>query len=138
VKLRRQNRHLPLFEAGISLPVSSIGRYDPRREFAHRVYFLVEVNMQSIGFFAWLREGVRRAVLLGFSDAITQIGTRNEGEDLSPELAATLQRGIAWEEARPALAGPNPSGRKRLGKSLHEIRTPVATPQNAVGPEQTG
>ena len=94
--------------------------------------------MQSIGFFAWLREGVRRAVLLGFSDAITQIGTRNEGEDLSPQLAETLQRGIAWEEARPALAGPNPSGRKRLGKSLHEIRTPVATPQNAVGPEQTG
>ncbi len=67
--------------------------------------------MQTLGFFAWLREGVRRAVLLGFSDAVSQIGSRNEGEDLSPQLAATLQRGIAWEEARPAIAGPNPPGR---------------------------
>jgi hypothetical protein len=94
--------------------------------------------MQSIGFFAWLREGVRRAVLLGFSDAITQIGSRNEGEDLSPQLAATLQRGIAWEEARPAIAAPNPPGRRRLGKSLHEIRTPTPSPPSAASQEQSG
>jgi hypothetical protein len=103
-----------------------------------RPLFLVEVKMQSIGFFAWLRERVRRAVLLGFSDAITQIGTRSEGEDLSPQLAATLQRGIAWEEARPAIANSSTTGRRRLGKSLHEIRTPAASPQNTVSPEQSG
>jgi hypothetical protein len=73
-----------------------------------------------MGFFAWLREGVRRAVLLGFSDAITQIGDRREGEDLGPHLAAALQNGIA-DDSKAALPAPTSSGRKRLGKSLEQI-----------------
>lgn len=74
-----------------------------------------------MGFFAWLREGVRRAVLLGFSDAISEIGNRNESDDLGPNLAMALQQGIAdpARAAMPAIAAP--SGRKRLGKSLAQI-----------------
>jgi hypothetical protein len=74
-----------------------------------------------MGFFAWLREGVRRAVLLGFSDAISEIGNRSESDELGPQLAAALQQGIA-EPGRvtvPAISAP--SGRKRLGKSLAQI-----------------
>jgi hypothetical protein len=74
-----------------------------------------------MGFFAWLREGVRRAVLLGFSDAISEIGNRSESDELGPQLAAALQQGIA--EPRPATVPviSAPSGRKRLGKSLAQI-----------------
>jgi hypothetical protein len=74
-----------------------------------------------MGFFAWLREGVRRAVLLGFSDAISDIGNRSESDELGPQLAAALQQGITepGRVAMPAISGP--SGRKRLGKSLAQI-----------------
>ena len=85
-----------------------------------------------MGFFEWIRAGVRRAVLLGFSDAVTEIGTRSEHEDLSPALANALRQGLMLEVdgkaaglAAPALNAPanNPAGRKRLGKSLEEIRS---------------
>jgi hypothetical protein len=76
-----------------------------------------------MGFFAWLREGVRRAVLLGFSDAFAQLGHRSEHDDLGPQLAATLQQAALASPAGAPVAsiGAN-TGRKRLGKSLAEIR----------------
>ncbi|HEV3417661.1 MAG TPA: hypothetical protein VG056_12630 [Pirellulales bacterium] len=77
-----------------------------------------------MGFFVWIREGVRRAVLLGFSDAVTQIGDRQEGEDLGQHLAASLRQGLSVEaDGKTATATiAAPSGRKRLGKSLEQIR----------------
>ena len=76
-----------------------------------------------MGFFAWLREGVRRAVLLGFSDAISEIGNRNETDDLGPKLAVAWQQSLLVEHGSTTLtaAGP-PSGRKRLGRSLAQMR----------------
>jgi len=74
-----------------------------------------------MGFFAWLREGVRRAVLLGFSDAISEIGNRSESDELGPQLAAALQQGIAEPHPAAVPATSAPSGRKRLGKSLAQI-----------------
>jgi hypothetical protein len=81
-----------------------------------------------MGFFAFIREGVRRSVLLGFSDAVTELGNRQPGEDLGEHLAATLRQGIALDTsateasgtagAIATAAGP----RKRLGKSLEQIR----------------
>ena len=76
-----------------------------------------------MGFFAWLREGVRRAVLMGFSDAIAEIGNRNETDELGPKLAATWQQSLLVEQGSPSLAAASlPAGRKRLGKSLAQIR----------------
>jgi hypothetical protein len=80
-----------------------------------------------MGFFAWLREGVRRAVLLGFSDAIDQIGNRAQSDDVGPQLAAALRQGIIGD-AQPALpAVTAPTGRRRLGKSLQQIREGAQT-----------
>ena len=79
----------------------------------------------GMGFFTWLREGVRRAVLLGFSDAVSEIGTRHENEDLSPQLAHSLQQSLAIEtgERTPLLAsGTAPGARKRLGKTLDQLQ----------------
>ena len=90
-----------------------------------------------MGFFAFIREGVRRSVLLGFSDAVAELGNRQPGEDLGEHLAATLRQGIALDAPAPesigasgsvaAAAGP----RKRLGKSLEQIRE---AGQSANGP----
>lgn len=81
-----------------------------------------------IGFFSWLREGVRRAVLLGFSDAVSEIGTRSADEDLSPQMAARLQQSLALEgadrNALPATAAVAPGARKRLGKGLEQLNQP--------------
>ena len=76
-----------------------------------------------MGFFAWLREGVRRAVLLGFSDAIHEIGNRNVSDELGPQLAASWQQGIlADQNASSPSTFAQAGGRKRLGKSLAQIR----------------
>ncbi|MGC4001677.1 MAG: hypothetical protein QM811_00365 [Pirellulales bacterium] len=82
----------------------------------------------GLGFFAWLREGVRRAVLMGFSDAIAEVGNRNADEDLSPHLADHLQQSLIVEqsgERTPLLAasGTAPGARKRLGKGLDQLQT---------------
>lgn len=78
-----------------------------------------------MGFFEWIREGVKRAVLMGFSEAVTHVGNRKEDEDLGPQLALSLQQGIATvdvdEDKSAKLAGGGP-GRKRLGRSLDQLR----------------
>ena len=80
-----------------------------------------------MGFFAFIREGVRRSVLLGFSDAVSELGNRKPGEDLNEHLAAALRQSIAVEPAigeqaaLTAVATAAPQ-RKRLGKSLEQIR----------------
>lgn len=93
----------------------------------HNANTQVRIMNAPLGFFAWLREGVRRAVLMGFSDAISEIGTRSENEDLSPQLATHLQQSLALENADRgglalAAAGSAPGARKRLGKSLVQLQ----------------
>lgn len=44
----------------------------------------------SVNFFEWIRGGVRQSVLLGVSDAIEQLGTPAEGEELHPGVAHFL------------------------------------------------
>ncbi len=81
-----------------------------------------------MGLFVWIREGVRRAVVLGFSDAVAEIGDRHEAEDLGEQLANSLRQRVTVEpESKHATATiPAPPGRKRLGKSLEQIRSESA------------
>jgi hypothetical protein len=71
----------------------------------------------QMSFYAWIRESVKRAVLLGLSDAIEQIGTPVEGDASHEKLLASLRQHVAIE-AKVETAAP---GRKRLGKSLDQI-----------------
>lgn len=79
----------------------------------------------NLGVYAWIRECVRRAVLLGFSDAVEQLGAPVEGDDLNPRLAAVLRqpKPLSAAPTEPARsAAPGPSGRKRLGQTLDQIQ----------------
>ncbi len=49
----------------------------------------------NVGVFGWIREGVRRAVLLGFSDAVEQIGTADDKDALHPQLQSLLREAPA-------------------------------------------
>jgi hypothetical protein len=73
-----------------------------------------------MNFYTWVREGVKRAVLLGFADAIEQIGTPHESDEASGQLLAILRQGKVLEGDRAAPAS-GATGRKRLGRSLDEI-----------------
>lgn len=99
-----------------------------------------------MSFFQWLREGVRQAVVLGLADAVEDVGTRNQGEDLGPALAQSLRERLAVQrdthtetmtlESKGApksgslasgvlesgTAGAAPPARRRLGRSLDHAR----------------
>ncbi len=71
----------------------------------------------NVNFFEWLRDGVRQSVLLGVSDAIEQIGTPADSDDLHPNVAALIT-GEGGSKSKQRKGG---GGRKRLGKSLKEM-----------------
>ena len=87
--------------------------------------------MSNLGVFGWIRESVKRSVLLGFSDAVEQLGSAADPSDpIHPQLAAVLR------QAAPPLAlaeapdrRPGKSERKRLGRSLEQLRTPSQAPR---------
>ena len=69
----------------------------------------------NVNFFEWIRDGVRQSVLLGVSDAIEQIGSPDDSDQLHPNVTAMLQETPKTKKAR------GNSGRKRLGKSLKDM-----------------
>jgi hypothetical protein len=86
--------------------------------------------MSNAGVFHWIREAVRRSVLLGFSDAVEQLGVPAESSELHPQLTAVLRQATpAIAEQQPAIARPaaRPE-RKRLGRSLEQIRDTAPKP----------
>ena len=72
-----------------------------------------------MNFFTWVRDGVRQAVLMGVSDAVGDIGTRPDGDDISHRLLEALRSGQpVIAEDRP----PERASRKKLGRSLEQIQ----------------
>jgi len=72
-----------------------------------------------MNFFSWIRDGVRHAVLLGVSDAVGDIGTPTEGDDISQRLLQALRTG------QPTLTDSGSherSPRKKLGRSLGQLQ----------------
>ena len=84
--------------------------------------------MSNVGFFQWIREGVRRSVMLGFSDAVEQLGAPTETNDISPQLLAILRQAPVAVEHQPVEPRPVRTERKRLGRSLDQIRDSAAKP----------
>jgi len=87
-----------------------------------------DLGGNGMSFFQWLREGVRQAVVLGLADAVDDVGTLSQGEDLGPALAQSLRERLAVRkeptilEAAPATAVVGAAGRRRLGRSLDSAR----------------
>jgi hypothetical protein len=75
----------------------------------------------NVNFFTWIREGVKQAVLLGVSDAVQEIGTPENEEDMSHRLLEVIKNDGKTPAAIGARASTSVGGRKRLGRSLKEI-----------------
>jgi hypothetical protein len=102
------------------------------------------INIMSVNFFSWIREGVRQSVLLGVSDAIEQLGTPAPTEELHPSVVGFLQgrpeksshsnaRIANIETSATDTNGPaaQRGPRKRLGKSLKDITPTTSTARTA-------
>jgi hypothetical protein len=76
-----------------------------------------------MNFFTWVRDGVRQAVLMGVSDAVGDIGTPPEGDDIGQRLLQALRNG------QPVIDAPSQerTARKKLGRSLEQIQTTAKT-----------
>jgi len=76
-----------------------------------------------MGFFQWVREGVREAVVLGFVDAVEDVGTRSREEDFGATLAQSLRERLAVK-AEPTVidSAATAKGRRRLGRSLDSMQ----------------
>jgi hypothetical protein len=71
----------------------------------------------QLNVFAWIREGVKRSVLLGVSDAVEAIGAPEDDDGaLKQRLSQLLLPEAIRVSSTPALLGK----RKRLGKSLRD------------------
>jgi hypothetical protein len=83
----------------------------------------------NVGVFQWIRDAVRRSVLLGFSDAVEQIGVPADGNEINSQLLAVLRESAPALEHQPAPERPaaRPE-RKRLGRSLDQIRDTSTKP----------
>ena len=78
--------------------------------------------MSKLGVYGWIRENVRRAVLLGFSDAVEQLGLTNEQEEISPQLLSVLRPAKLLSAEAPAKPATTGGSRKRLGQTLDQIQ----------------
>lgn len=79
------------------------------------------------GVYTWIRDGVKRAVLLGFSDAVEQLGLPEEDSAINPLLMSRLKEPAKLARMdRPQISvggtsNANRSSRKALGRSLNQL-----------------
>lgn len=86
----------------------------------------------SVNFFEWIRDGVRQSVLLGVGDAIEQLGSPADSDDVHPGVASFLasdknDKGDKGDKKRLGASAASGTARKRLGRSLKDIDEPVAS-----------
>ncbi len=77
----------------------------------------------DFNFFQWIREGVKRSVLLGVSDAVNQMGMPHEEEAGKEGILSFLQEETAKATVNHRLSGNSGASTRKLGRSLTDIRT---------------
>ena len=69
--------------------------------------------------FAWIREGVRRSVILGVNDAVEEIGSPHGDQAWKDRLVSLLETPVADDAA--SATGIASGKRRRLGRSLKDF-----------------
>ena len=77
--------------------------------------------------FNWIREGVRRSVMLGVSDAMDSVGTPPTSQDLQKSLQdfrSRIETPMDRGAMTPSLASTSSAPqRKRLGRTLNDLKS---------------
>jgi hypothetical protein len=74
----------------------------------------------DFNFFDWIREGVRRSVLLGVSDAVEQMGTPHDEDEVAQRLLSHFPQGPPNHSRIQSSQGSTSA--KRLGRSLKSVQ----------------
>ena len=78
----------------------------------------------DFNFFEWIREGVKRSVLLGVSDAVETMGTPHDPETSRDKIMSFLKDETEESEVkttRRRVAGSSSTTTRKLGRSISEI-----------------
>jgi len=79
----------------------------------------------NFNFFDWVRDGVKRSVLLGVSDAVETIGMPSDEETARNKILHYLQteEGSLEPQSRPRIAnsGGTSTGTRKLGRTIADI-----------------
>ena len=80
----------------------------------------------NFNFFDWIRDGVKRSVLMGVSDAVEQMGMPPEEDASKDKILSFLQSDEPKKVAPPAsarrrLAGGGGVSPRKLGRSIADI-----------------
>lgn len=82
----------------------------------------------DFNFFEWIRQGVKRSVLLGVSDAVNQMGMPHDDDETREKILGFLQSDNAKNPSlRRRLSVPTDTNRK-LGRSLTDLN--IGTGEN--------
>ncbi len=78
----------------------------------------------NFNFFDWVRDGVKRSVLLGVSDAVNTMGMPQDEESSRDKILSFLQDETQTTQRRrlPA-AGTATGGQRKLGRSISDIHS---------------
>ncbi|MDO5308739.1 MAG: hypothetical protein Q4G03_04535 [Planctomycetia bacterium] len=76
----------------------------------------------DFNFFEWIREGVKRSVLLGVSDAVETIGSPQDPEVARDKIMSFLQVETQESESpKRRRVTSSATGQKKLGRSISDI-----------------
>ncbi len=78
----------------------------------------------DFNFFDWLRNGVRRSVLLGVSDAVEQIGAPTDEKTADDQLLSFFREQKTKSRKRVSSSSSNT---RKLGRTMKEIQAAGAT-----------
>ena len=77
----------------------------------------------DFNFFEWIREGVKRSVLMGVSDAVETMGAPHDAETARDKIMSYLQVETEGTEStkRRRVTSASGTGQKKLGRSISDI-----------------
>ena len=78
----------------------------------------------DFNFFEWIREGVKRSVLMGVSDAVETMGTPHDPEQARDKIMTFLKdetEAPSTTTRRRVSSSSSSSGQRKLGRSITEI-----------------
>ncbi len=76
----------------------------------------------NFNFFDWIRDGVKRSVLLGVSDAVQTMGMPHDEESSKDKILGFLQDETETAIPRRRVTGSGTGGQRKLGRSLNDIQ----------------
>ncbi len=76
----------------------------------------------DFNFFEWIREGVKRSVLMGVSDAVETMGAPHDPEQARDKIMAFLKEDSeTTTTSRRRVSSSSTAGQRKLGRSIADI-----------------